>query len=92
MIGANYCCYFRKRSHARQNQFNLKKKETRNNHNQARKSNNGKYDRENCDAQDVVFVVTTKLRSSQMISGFVTMQFVGSVVILLRACSMLKRS
>jgi hypothetical protein len=69
-----------------------KKKETRNKHNPAGKSNNGNYDRENCDAQDVVFVVTTKLRSSQMISGFVTVQFVGIIVILLRACSMLNRS
>jgi hypothetical protein len=43
--------------------FKLKKKESRYVHNQAGNNNNGNYDRENYDSQDVVFVATSKNES-----------------------------
>jgi hypothetical protein len=61
--GGNYCSYYCKPGHVKQNCFKLKKKETRYGHNQAANNNNSNRDQENYDLQDVVFAATSKNES-----------------------------
>jgi hypothetical protein len=57
MTAGNYCTYFRKTGHMKQNCFKLKNNETRYIHNQP---SNGNRERENYDSQVVVFADTAK--------------------------------